>query len=191
MEGGSGREVGGANDRIWARCRQNSRRRRVAGLTVENKKSKWDETKVRAGGPVRTWYFDIESGCRLMSNLILLPLSLFAAKLSETQISSGSVILCSLESRKNVYDSSPTGAQESTRLSSDYSFSKNTKNKIWRWRVLSVFHLSQLLLWIAVYLLECSFFKINYLTIIWPPQNTNANVVFWLIYYSVCYKDSG
>lgn len=45
MEGGSGREVGGANDRIWARCRQNSRRRRVAGLTVENKKIKmgWDE----------------------------------------------------------------------------------------------------------------------------------------------------
>lgn len=36
MEGGSERDRGrGANDRIWARCRQISRRCRVTGLTAE------------------------------------------------------------------------------------------------------------------------------------------------------------
>lgn len=50
MEVGSRREVGGANDRIWARCKQNSWRCRVMSVTVE-KNTKMKERRERAGGP--------------------------------------------------------------------------------------------------------------------------------------------
>lgn len=48
MEVGSRREVGGANDRIWARCRQNSWRCRVMSVEIN---TKIKEKRVRAGGP--------------------------------------------------------------------------------------------------------------------------------------------
>lgn len=68
MEGGGGREVGGANDRIWARCRRNSWRCRVASPHCWNKYQngkRWG----REGRQV-LWHSDIKSGSWLMSHLI-------------------------------------------------------------------------------------------------------------------------
>lgn len=79
-EGGKG-EVGGANDRMWARCRRTSLRWRVTDLNVEiNMRIEKDESE---GGRASRWKACIKSGSWLMSHLIPDLSCLSAAKSTE------------------------------------------------------------------------------------------------------------